>query len=53
MICAEGLHFSAFHCKWRLKAKVSKSAVMVFARDVIEGSWKWGHDSLPNVCKYT
>ena len=40
-------------CKWRLKANISKSAVMVFARDAVEGSWKWGQDSLPNVSKYT
>ena len=25
----------AYCCKWRLKANVSKSAVMVFARDVV------------------
>ena len=40
-------------CKWRLKANVSKSAVMVFARDAVEGDWKWGENSLPKVCKYT
>ena len=34
-------------------ANVSKSAVMVFARDAVEGSWKWGEDALPNVSKYT
>ena len=28
----------AFCCKWRLKANVSKSAVMVFARDAVIGS---------------
>ena len=22
---------------------------MVFARDAVEGSWKWGEDVLPNV----
>ena len=27
----------AYCCKWRLKANVSKSAVMVFARDAVEG----------------
>ena len=32
----------AYCCKWRLKANVSKSAVMVFARDAVEGDWKWG-----------
>ena len=30
----------AYCCKWRLKANVSKSAVMVFARDAVEGDWK-------------
>ena len=42
----------AYCCKWRLKANVSKSTVMVFARDA-EGDWKWGENSLPKVCKYT
>ena len=32
----------AYCCKWRLKANVSKSAVMVFATDTVEGDWKWG-----------
>ena len=41
------------HVNWRLKANVSKSAVMVFARDAVEGDWKWGENSLPKVCKYT
>ena len=39
----------AYCCKWRLKANVSKSAVMVFARDAVEGDWKWGENSLPKV----
>ena len=30
-------------CKWRLKANVSKSAVMVFARESVDGAWKWGN----------
>ena len=30
-----------------------RSAVMVFARDAVEGDWKWGENSLPKVCKYT
>ena len=29
-------------CKWRLKANVRKSAVVVFARKIVEGSWNWG-----------
>ena len=36
-----------------MQANVSKSAVMVFARDAVEGDWKWGENSLPKVCKYT
>ena len=27
--------------KWRLKANVIKSAVMVFSRYSVEGGWKW------------
>ena len=45
--------YAAYCCKWRLKANVSKSAVMVFARDAVEGDWKWGENSLPKVCNYT
>ena len=26
---------------------------MVFARDAVEGDWKWGENSLPKTCKYT
>ena len=33
--------------RWRLKANVSKSAVMVFSKDRVEGSWKWGEHELP------
>ena len=29
----------AYCCKWRLKANVSKGAVVVFARELVEGSW--------------
>ena len=28
------------------KAHVSKSAVMVFARDSVDGTWKWGGGSI-------
>ena len=31
----------AYCCKWRLRANVSKGAVVVFARE-LEGSWNWG-----------
>ena len=36
--------------KWRLKANVSKSAVMVFS---VEGGWKWGEHELPKVSNYS
>ena len=39
--------------KWRLKANVSKSAVMVFSRNSVEGRWKWGEHKLPKVSSYT
>ena len=42
----------AYYLQWRLKA-VSKSAVMVFARDPLVGKWKWGDQDLPTVTKCT
>ena len=39
--------------KWRLKANVSKSAVMTFGKGSVEGSWNWGEQDLPRVSKYT
>ena len=33
--------------KWRLKANVSKSAVMAFARNPVEREWKWGENIIP------
>ena len=39
--------------KWRLRANVSKSAVMVFSKDSVNGCWKWGEYSLPIVSSYT
>ena len=39
----------AYCCKWRLKANVSKSAVVVFARELVEGSWNWGEQALPRL----
>ena len=42
------------YCReWRLKANVSKSAVMTFGKGSVEGSWKWGEQDLPRVSKYT
>ena len=39
--------------KWRLKANVSKSAVMVFSKNSVEGRWKWGEHTLPKVSNYS
>ena len=39
--------------QWRLKAHVSKSAVMVFSRNPVEGEWKWGEHVLLRVSNYT
>ena len=39
--------------KWRLKANVSKSAVMVFSKNSVEDGWKWGEHKLPKVSSYT
>ena len=38
--------------KWRLKANVTKSAVMVFTKEAVEGTWKWGEHDLPTVANY-
>ena len=38
--------------RWRLKANVGKSAVMVFSKDRVEGRWKWGEHELPKVSSY-
>ena len=39
--------------KWRLRANVIKSAVMVFSKDAVNGCWKWGEYSLPKVSSYS
>ena len=39
--------------KWTLRANVSKSAVMVFSKDAVNGCWKWGEYSLPIVSSYS
>ena len=39
--------------KWRLRANVSKSAVMVFSKVAINGCWQWGEYSLPIVSSYS
>ena len=30
-----------YYNRWRVKANVGKSAVMVFSKDRVEGRWKW------------
>ena len=32
---------------------MSKSAVMVFSKDAVNGCWKWGEYSLPIVSSYS
>ena len=34
------------------QANVSKSAVMVFSKNFVEGGWKWGEHELPIVSNY-
>ena len=36
-----------------VKANVSKSAVMVFSKNSVEGGWKWGEHTLPKVSNYS
>ena len=45
--------FYSYCSKWRLKANVTKSAVLVFTKEAVEGTWKWGEHDLPTVAKYT
>ena len=42
----------AYCNKWRLKANVAKSAVMVFSKDSEDHILKWGERILPKVNKY-
>ena len=37
------------HAYWRLKANVSKSAVVFFARELVEGSWNWGEQAYQSI----
>ena len=39
--------------KWRLRANVIKSAVMVFSKYAVNGCWKCGEHSLPKVSSYS
>ena len=47
------LYIVSYCSKWRLRANVSKSAVMVFCKDAVDGCWKWGEYSLPIVSSYS
>ena len=38
--------------RWRLKANVGRSAVMLFSKDKVENRCKWGEHELPKVSKY-
>ena len=42
-----------YYNKCRLKANASKSAVMVFSKNSVEGGWKWGEHTLPKVLNYS
>ena len=45
------IHVVHAYCrKWWLKANVSKSEVMVFTRESVDGAWKWG-EHIPRVSK--
>ena len=39
--------------KWRLRANVSKSAVMGFSKHAANVCWQWGEYSLPIVSSYS
>ena len=39
--------------KWRIRANLSKSAVMVFSKDAVNGCLKWGEYRLPIVSSYS
>ena len=47
-------NYNSYGSKWRLRANVSKSAVisMVFSKDAVNGYWKWGEYSLLIVSSY-
>ena len=38
--------------KWKLRADVSKIAVMLFSKDVVNGCWKWGEYKFPIMSSY-
>ena len=38
--------------RWRLKANVSKCAVVVFSKSKVPGSWTWGEHTIPQASSY-
>ena len=38
--------------RWRLKANVSKCAVVVFSKSKVPGSWIWGEHTIPQASSY-
>ena len=38
--------------RWRLKANVSKCAVVVFSNSKVPGSWIWGEHTIPQASSY-
>ena len=46
-------NYYSYCSKWRLRATVSKSAVMVFSKDAVNGCRRWGEYSLPIVSSYS
>ena len=43
----------SYYSKWKLRANMSKCAVMVFSKDAVNGCWKWGEYSLPILSSYS
>ena len=39
--------------KWRLRANVNKTVVMVFSKKPVKCQCKWGHQALPVVSSYS
>ena len=42
----------SFVFRWRLKANVSKCAVVVFSKSKVPGSWIWGEHTIPQASGY-
>ena len=38
--------------RWRLKANVSKCAVVIFSKSKVSGSWTWGEHTIPQASSY-